>query len=392
MSIAIPIHRAAISSGGAPSWVPRLDGIAADLLFDFAGRRAWQGGRPATDASLVSVTRATTTAYGRSASGIYVPYGANVLRYDDVIGGALIEEARTNDGLWSRDLTNAAWVKVGCTAALDQTGADGAANAATRLTATAANATVLQTLVKASAQRTASFSLKRLAGSGNILITIDGGVTWTPQTVTTDWTRAAVTQTLANPVFGVQIASSGDQIAVDFTQNEVGAFATSPMPTTTAAASRATDVLLCNLPVVLQGLASYTQAWDGWYFANTPSGNQFAAWLNDGTTSNQIGLYKPVSNLPTVARTPPGGGPVSLVAVTPNSSLRLAYAATDNDVALLQTGQAVRTATGVGFPAGLNKLNVGSYNAGSFSQNGVCKSVALWGSRRTNAAMAGWVG
>lgn len=392
MSIAIPIHRAAISSGGAPSWVPRLDGIAADLLFDFAGRRAWQGGRPATDASLVSVTRATTTAYGRSASGIYVPYGANVLRYDDVIGGALIEEARTNDGLWSRDLTNAAWVKVGCTAALDQTGADGAANAATRLTATAANATVLQTLVKASAQRTASFSLKRLTGSGNILITIDGGVTWTPQTVTTDWTRAAVTQTLANPVFGVQIASSGDQIAVDFTQNEVGAFATSPMPTTTAAASRATDVLLCTWPAALQGLPAYTLAWEGLFFANTPSGNQYATQMSDGTTSNIINLYKPTTNVAQFSRTPPGGGNGGVAAITPGVSFKLALAATSNDVAMLQTGQAARTALGVGFPAGISQCNIGTTLSGTFAQNGVCKSVALWGSRRTNAAMAGWVG
>lgn len=142
--------------------------------------------------------------------------------------------------------------------------------------------------------------------------------------------------------------------------------------------------------VVLETEAPQRKSLD---FAEYKAGLAGELWRKAKAVMAKIkGKLKGIVAAETVARTPPGGGPVSLVAVTPNSSLRLAYAATDNDVALLQTGQAVRTATGVGFPAGLNKLNVGSYNAGSFSQNGVCKSVALWGSRRTNAAMAGWVG
>jgi hypothetical protein len=50
------------------------------------------------------------------------------------------------------------------------------------------------------------------------------------------------TQTLANPTVGFRIVTSGDQIAVDFVQNENGAFGTSPIPTTTTAATRAADV------------------------------------------------------------------------------------------------------------------------------------------------------
>lgn len=111
MTIAVPSLRAAIISGGTPSWVPRLDGMAADLVIDFANQRGWQSRRPVTDASLVAVTRATTTSYGRNAAGVYVPYSANTIRYDDVLGGALIEEARTNLCLQSSSLDSVTWSK-----------------------------------------------------------------------------------------------------------------------------------------------------------------------------------------------------------------------------------------------------------------------------------------
>ena len=38
-------------------------------------------------------------------------------------------------------------------------------------------------------------------------------------------------------------------IAVDFVQNEAGAYATSPIPTTTAAVTRAADVIIINTAV-----------------------------------------------------------------------------------------------------------------------------------------------
>ena len=50
---------------------------------------------------------------------------------------------------------------------------------------------------------------------------MNGGTTWTAVTATASWTRVSVpTVTMANPVVGFRIVTSGDSIAVDMVQNE----------------------------------------------------------------------------------------------------------------------------------------------------------------------------
>ncbi|RJP18275.1 MAG: hypothetical protein C4529_13020 [Deltaproteobacteria bacterium] len=159
--------------------------------------------------------------------------------------GALIEGQRTNLLLYSRDLTNAAWVKTTMTAALDQTGEDGVANSASSLLATAGDATCLQALTQASNPFSGSVSIKRLVGTGVVSITLDGGATWVDVTAslsTAAWYRALKeNQTLANPSFGIKLATSGDKVAVDYAGVEQAAIASSRIPTTSAAVTRNAD-------------------------------------------------------------------------------------------------------------------------------------------------------
>jgi hypothetical protein len=158
--------------------------------------------------------------------------------------GVLLEGASTNDALHSADLSNSAWVKTGGTAAKDATGLDGVAGSASTFTATAGNATCLQTVTAASAKRTYSVDIKRKTGTGVVEITIDGGTTWTPVTLSTAFfTRFQVTQTLANPQFGIRLVTSGDAVEVDANQCEVLPFASSRIPTTTAAVTRVRDYM-----------------------------------------------------------------------------------------------------------------------------------------------------
>jgi hypothetical protein len=81
----------------------------------------------------------------------------------------------TNYCLWARDLTNAVWTATNCTVAKNQTGADGKASLASSLTATSANATVLQTIsgIPSTAYIFAAWP-KRLSGTGQIFMTLDG--------------------------------------------------------------------------------------------------------------------------------------------------------------------------------------------------------------------------
>ena len=171
--------------------------------------------------------------------------------------GLLLESARTNVVLWNRDLTAASWTKTNVTAAKDQTGIDGVTNSASKITATAGNGTTLQAITLASSARFQSAYVKRVTGSGVVEMTMDNGATWTAVTVTADWTLVSIpTQTLANPTVGFRIVTSGDAIAVDYVQNENGAFASSPIFTTTASIARATDIpaaaLYTSNPAIIQ--------------------------------------------------------------------------------------------------------------------------------------------
>jgi hypothetical protein len=65
-----------------------------------------------------------------------------------------------------RDLTQVGWVPTNVTVAKTQTGIDGVANACSLLTATSANATILNPNTLASSVRTFSAFIRRVAGSG----------------------------------------------------------------------------------------------------------------------------------------------------------------------------------------------------------------------------------
>jgi hypothetical protein len=164
------------------------------------------------------------------------------LRPAETCNGLLIEEARTNRLLWCRDATQTNWTKTDITAAKDQTGIDGVANAASSLTATADAGTCIQTITLASGSRTGSVYLKRLTGTGVVQVSLDGSTWSTVELSDTEWRRIVLSGTVTNPVVGVRIAVSGDAVAMDFGQVEDGAFVTSPILTTGASATRSADV------------------------------------------------------------------------------------------------------------------------------------------------------
>lgn len=189
---------------------------------------------------------------------------ANRLRLDygdpaaSGLAALLLEGARTNVILQCRDLTNVLWAKVSVTAAKDQIGIDGVANSASRITASGANGTCLQTTSVGSSARFQSCFIKRLVGSGNIQMTTDNGGTWTTVTVTALWTRVTIpTQTLANPIVGWRIVTNGDSVAIDFPQNENGTYATSPIATVAAAVTRAADALPFPIGFSQPGIGEY---------------------------------------------------------------------------------------------------------------------------------------
>jgi len=151
----------------------------------------------------------------------------------------------TNRALYARDWTQSAWTKSNMTTALSQTGVDNVASSATLLTASAGNATALQSVTRAEADWDFGVYMKRVTGTGAISVTLNGGTAWTAVTddINSDtWTQVGLSlDDVTNPQFGVRITTSGDAVAVDYalaSLDGISPTAFEPILTTTANVSR----------------------------------------------------------------------------------------------------------------------------------------------------------
>jgi hypothetical protein len=122
----------------------------------------------------------------------------------------------TNSQIYSNDLTNAEWTATTMTVAQDETGITGVGNTACTLTATAGNATVLaNAITAASDDQATTWYMKRKTGTGNIDLTVDGGVTWQTVTLTSSFQKFTVDQAaVTDPQIGIRIVTSADAVIV----------------------------------------------------------------------------------------------------------------------------------------------------------------------------------
>ena len=373
--VKLPLWKAARE---VPSWhiAPALIGDLTDLV---AGQ------------SLVTFTN-SSPAWGFNSSGVLVQPSANVpfIEYDPATGSALgwrIWDAVTNLALHSRDLTQAAWVKSGITPTRDQIGADGSANTATRLTATASDGTALQTITSASATRVSGFLIKRITGTGVIQITQDGGTTWNTVSITNQWLRYSIASaTVTNPQIGFRIRSSGDEIAVDFAQLQSAATLGPPVATTSLTASSTADVASIT-GAAFAGIwnqAAGTVYSDIKRLSAVPSGFPRAWQASDGTSSNRIEQTYYSGGQANVIST---GGTIQAEwypSYFAENGVKAALAFATNDVAGASNGVITGTDNLATMPA-VDRIFIGSENGSANSLRGYIREMATLKSRRPNA-------
>ena len=194
----------------------------------------------------LSFTRATTATYVHPTTGLITSAASGQLRIES--NGALIEGVRTNIALQSETL-GTTWVASNIAVVNDNAVAPDGASTAERLTASAGNGTLLQSVTGTAAAYTFSIYLKRLTGTGNVDVRADN-TTWATCTISSSaWTRCAATATLTDNTYapGVRIVTSGDAVYAWGGQMEAGAFESSYIPTTAAAKTRNKDVLIAPL-------------------------------------------------------------------------------------------------------------------------------------------------
>ena len=151
--------------------------------------------------------------------------------------------AEQNLLLQSNTFTNAAWVATNGTVASGVTDPAGGTTAFS-FTATAANATLYQTLTLTATPYTNSFWIQRVTGTGTINLTLDG-TTLNPVTITGSWAKyqSTATPTAGSHTIGIQVTTSGDVINIFGSQLENRSSATATNITTTTALNNYIPVL-----------------------------------------------------------------------------------------------------------------------------------------------------
>jgi hypothetical protein len=346
---------------------------------------------PETGAVDFDVTRATP-AFRTNASGVSESVASGVPRLDYPAAGGcpslLVEPLRTNLALHSRDLANAAWVKTDVTAAKDALGADAVASGATTLTASAASGTVLQTVTAASAERTFSAYVRRVTGTGTIEMTMDNGTTWTAITLTSAYQAVRIPSvTNSNPVIGFRILTSGDAIAVDFTQLEAGAVRTSPIPTTSASVTRNADVISKT------GVSGFIGKTEGTLYAEVDirTFSNFGVFLTISDGNERVEVYKFTDSkiyFDRVSSTQSGTTSVGSNALTAGI-FKVAVAYKSGDTTMYINGAQVGTTQTQTFAfSSLTKINIGSNRQDGAQFNDRIRAAAIYTTRLSNTELA----
>ncbi len=182
----------------------------------------------------------TTTDLPRFTYGYYDATGWH--KWGDNLSGLMIEGASTNLITKSNNVEDAVFTKTTITADNADAGSsspDGTATAPS-LTASAGNGTFL--LAAGVTAQTYSVWIKRKTGTGTIAITADSGVSYDTVTITSDWGRFQVTEASAGQTCGIKIVTNADAVYVWGNQFENIPFASSFIPTTTAALTRNEEI------------------------------------------------------------------------------------------------------------------------------------------------------
>lgn len=367
--------------------------------------RVWIERNAADTATSVTVTDIQAeVSWHRTTAGPYVQTVASIvytLPFEWDTAGDLIgvrfEESRTNLCLRCSDLTDAAWTATNMTTARTATGPNNRANFATTLTATAGNATILQSITSASAARKTGCWIKRRTGTGNIDITQDNGATWTTVTVTSSWTLVECpTATVTNPIVGIRIVTNADAVDVCFFQHETVAnieAITSPIYTVGATVTRAVDNFtqaLTTIPTITTAATIYAHYRP---LAQLRGAGRIAASVA-ATSSNTIKVGYRTASLDDVEGLVSSGGAGTLVIsgstinTTTGNKVALAVAANDGEV--VAAGASLGTDTSTGVPSGAAPTHVcfgGDGTAIASALNGWLIAVRVTPVRETQAAM-----
>lgn len=406
-------------------WI--LAGSSLDL--DFVNNRGWvQGGVPSLASSFLTTSRASD-AYADNSAGVWSLFGSGVPRITDK--GLLVEEARTNSirnnsmqgavagtpgtaptnntVAGSVDGLTQTIVSVGTINGIDVFDIRWVGTTSSARTNRSFYNPESSTQVAASAGQTwaGSMFVALVGGSlTNVSATFGpveydaGGVfvagNFTAVSPTSTLTRFASIRTLTGGttafVSNALFFSYASGVAIDITlrigwpQLELGAFATSPIRTTSAAATRAADAITVTSPPAFG--SAYTLFAQAVPLAPSAYGTaQNALETSDGTTSQRAVIRRSAATGGRLFATVGGTGGAVLNSATEwvsgaRSKMALALAA--GDQAAVFDGGAVTTTTKASLPTTPTSIRLGGNSSGTELLNGWLERVAVAPTRWSN--------
>ena len=393
-----------------------------------------------TFADIITFTRASTSTYFNSA-GVLTSSAIDTPRFDYnpstlAAQGLLIEEQRVNLLTYSNNLENAAWTKTNATVTANvTTSPDGNVNSKAVIEDTAT--TVFHTLTGAaviSGVSGAAYTLSIFAkpagrtkfllqidtpgfGNGNCIFDVASGTIGAPNgtasapkitPVGNGWYRCSVLMTATGSFTSVDLKVilinaldqqqyTGDGVSGIYlygAQLEAGSFATSYIPTTTTALTRAADVASVNT------LSPWYNASEGTLYTEysipfDSSVNIFpiAAAISDNTFSNAIASY--LRTVDDTARQAVRVGGVAQTDITSGAAyvygttLKQVSAYKVNDFAISVNGAAVGVDTSGTVPV-VDRMGLGgnSVTGGSLNYlNGYLRRITYYPRRLSNAEL-----
>jgi hypothetical protein len=289
----------------------------------------------------------SSTATRVNSSGTIAESGIGVPRIDfsDSSDGALLLEPQsTNLFTYSEDLSSYSTIRGTLTLDSSEVAPDGSLGVY-YLTATSADGLLLDAQSTAG-DSTFSVYVKRKTGTGVVELSVDGAVTKTPISVTSEWQRFSLSTASGLGQIVVNCETSGDEVYVWGLQAEELSYPTSYIPTSGTTATRITET--CSK----SGLDNYINSSEGvLYFEGRAIADDLTVRrlsLSDSSWSNSITIYfDSVSNQITALIRDGGSGVgiCSTTSYTTTENLKIAYKYKSGDIALWINGVEADTST-----------------------------------------------
>jgi len=386
--------------------------------------------------SRVTFTR-SSNAWRFNSAGVLTQATTNTPRFDYnpstlAPRGLLIEEQRTNLNLYSADTTNAAWVKVRSSVPGTAVQAPDGTNTFYKIVedSTASNSHFIrQDVAVTTGQRyTKSVYLRAgertqfiirfnsdggcfadeaaiftLTGNGTAAVYLNAPAAYGIEKVGTNvyrcWASANCIATgthvsrwfLANGGTDIYTGDGTSGLYMWGAQIEAGAFATSYIPTTTAAATRAADVA----QMLGTNFSSWYNATEGTLFAESLITRQAATALTgitsilDNTAANAIQVFYRVSGISGAQVTTASVNVLDAnngVVIAANAAAKIAVGYKQNDFAASTNATSAITWTSGSVPSGVNKMQIGLSAPGVYL-NGYIRRIAYYPRRLSNSEL-----